>query len=192
MAKKIHITDKQFKHILKEEILYHGSHADFNEFDLAYALTGWGNMAYGYGIYLSNYKDAAKEYSKGGILYTVEVPKGYYLDSDKISAKEAISIALKFKDYYLSTEYGKEAYNGIENEFWEQECKYIGESECGLQLYGSISAILGNDKSTSEFLRTIGYIGIRCHTTNGSTGYKFINYVIFNPKDIKIISKEKQ
>lgn len=192
MGKKIYITEKQFKRILKEEILYHGSHADFNEFDLAYALTGWGEMAYGYGVYLSNYKDAAEEYSKGGILYTVEVPKGRYLDSDRIGAKEAMSIALKFKDYYLSTEYGKEAYKGLENEFWEQECKYIGKSTDGLQLYGSISTILGNDKAASEFLRNIGYLGIKCHAENRDAGFKFINYVIFNPKDIKIINKEKQ
>ena len=175
-----------------ESTLYHGSRADFNEFNLAYALTGWGEMAYGYGVYLSDYKDAAEEYSKGGILYTVEVPKGKYIDSDYINPKEAMSIALKFKDYYLSTEYGSSAYKGHENEFWESECKYVGTTDCGLNVYGSISSILGSDREASQFLRNIGYLGIKCHVKNRDTGFKFINYVIFDPKDIKIIKKEKQ
>ena len=190
--RRITISEAQFKRILKEEVLYHGSHANFDKFDLAYALTGWGEMAYGYGVYLSDYIDAAKEYSKGGILYTVEAPKGKYLDSDSISEKRAMDIAVKFKNYYLSTEYGKSAYGGLENEFWDNECKYIGKATYGLGLYGTISTILGSDKDASEFLRSIGYLGIKCHAENRDTGYKFINYVIFDPKDIKIVKKEKQ
>ena len=103
-----------------------------------------------------------------------------------------MSIALKFKDYYLSTEYGSSAYKGHENEFWESECKYVGTTDCGLNVYGSISSILGSDREASQFLRNIGYLGIKCHVKNRDTGFKFINYVIFDPKDIKIIKKEKQ
>ena len=191
MAKKIFITEKQFKLILKESVLYHGSHADFNEFDLAYVLSGWGQNAYGYGIYLSDCIESAKEYAKGGILYTTEVPDGRYLDSEHIDKKEAMNIAVKFMNYFLSTEYGKSAYGNCKNDFWEYECKYIGDAYDGLGIYGSISQILGDDKRTSEFLSKIGYIGIRCHATNGATGEKFCNYVIFNPKDIKITKKEQ-
>lgn len=55
----------------------------------------------------------------------------------------------------------------------------------GLQLYGTISTYLGDDKLTSEFIYTkLKKIGLK---------YKigeFQNVVMFNPNDIQIINKE--
>lgn len=176
---------------LDELELYHGSPHDFPEFDLAYLSSGWGQQAHGYGIYLTTNPKAAKAYSQGKLIYTVEVPEGRYL-KPSINGSEAMSVAKKFFKYYTTEhEYGREAYVGIENEFWEDECKYIGECRTGEDVYGTLASLIGSDKDTSEFLYRIGYKGLMINANDGSTGEKFINYVIFNAKDIKILKKEK-
>lgn len=184
------ITETQFKKLIKEMILYHGSCADFDEFDDRFLLTGVGQMAFGYGFYLTNNVEAARSYAMGGKLYTVEVPQGRYLNGDRISKKEAEAIAMKFFKYFLSTEYGREAYGENQREFWDMECSYIEESPDGNTLYGTISSILGSDKEASAWLHSIGYIGIEINASNGTTGEKFKNYLIFDKSDIKIISKK--
>ena len=70
---------------LDELDLYHGTNADFDKFDEKFYLTGIGEMAYGWGVYLSNSINTAKEYGPGGQIMTVEVPDGKYLDSRRIS-----------------------------------------------------------------------------------------------------------
>ena len=172
--------------------LFHGSPHDFNEFDFAYMSSGWGQQAYGYGAYLTTSYECAKEYSQGGIIYTVEIPDKGYLNLDRISPALAMRIARVFFNYYTKEhEYGSEVYAGYEREFWDEECKYIGHSTDGNTLYGTISSFLGSDKETSEFLHDkLGYKGLVWVHTNTETGKKFKNYVIFNPKDIKIIKKD--
>ncbi len=172
--------------------LFHGSPHDFDEFDFAYMSSGWGQQAYGYGAYLTTSYECAKEYSQGGMVYTVEIPDKGYLNLDKISPALAMKIARVFFNYYTKEhEYGSEAYAGYEREFWNEECKYIGDSTDGNTLYGTISSFLGSDKETSEFLyNKLGYKGLVWVHTNTETGKKFKNYVIFNPKDIKIIKKD--
>lgn len=172
--------------------LFHGSPHDFNEFDFAYMSSGWGQQAYGYGAYLTTSYECAKEYSQGGMVYTVEIPDKGYLNLDKISPALAMKIARIFFSYYTKEhEYGSEAYAGYEREFWNEECKYIGDSTDGNTLYGTISSLLGSDKETSEFLHDkLGYKGLVWVHTNTETGKKFKNYVIFDPKDIKIIKKD--
>lgn len=172
--------------------LFHGSPHDFNEFDFAYMSSGWGQQAYGYGAYLTTNYECAKEYSQGGMIYTVEIPDKGYLNLDRISPALAMRIARVFFNYYTKEhEYGSEAYAGYEREFWDEECKYIGDSTDGNTLYGTISSLLGSDKETSEFLHDkLGYKGLVWVHTNTETGKKFKNYVIFNPNDIKIIKKD--
>lgn len=172
--------------------LFHGSPHDFDKFDFAYMSSGWGQQAYGYGAYLTTSYECAKEYSQGGIVYTVEIPDKGYLNLDKISPALAMKIARVFFNYYTKEhEYGSEAYAGYEREFWNEECKYIGNSTDGNTLYGTISSFLGSDKETSEFLHDkLGYKGLVWVHTNTETGKKFKNYVIFDPKDIKIIKKD--
>ena len=172
--------------------LYHGTRADFNKFDTAYLLSGIGEMAHGYGFYLTNSKATANDYAAGGQVLTVEVPDGKYLDGESIKPSEALSIARKFFKYYLNTEYGQTAYKGMENDFWKYECSAIAESPNGEYIYNTISTFLDSDKEASEWLRGIGYVGMKLPTENGRTGEPFVNYLIFDPEDIKIIKKEKQ
>jgi hypothetical protein len=173
--------------------LFHGSPHDFEEFDFAYMSSGFGKQMFGYGAYLTTSYECAKEtYSQGKNVYTVEIPDKGYLSNEKITPAYAMKVARIFFNYYTKEhEFGREAYVGNEDEFWENECKYIGQCRDGKHLYGTISSILGSDKDTSEFLyNKIGLKGLVWVETNGSTGEKFKNYVMFNPKDIKIIKKD--
>ena len=170
--------------------LYHGTRADFNKFDTAYLLSGLGEMAHGYGFYLTDSEATANDYAAGGQVLTVEVPNGKYLDSASIKPSEALTIARQFYKYYLNTEYGQSAYKGMENDFWEYECSAIAKSPNGEYVYNTISTFLGSDKEASEWLRGIGYVGMRMPTENGRTGEPFVNYLIFNPEDMHIVKKQ--
>lgn len=173
-----------------ELVLYHGTQANFDVFDQSYINTGWGKQEYGYGFYLTDYYQAAKEYSKGGKVIKVYVPGKKYLSYKGITLSEKRNIANKFFKYYTEVdEYGKEAYSTpeLKKDFWNEECKYLIECNDGGDIYGTIASILGSDKETSEFLKSIGYVGIKFPCSNGRTGEKFTNYVIFDAKDIEII-----
>lgn len=171
--------------------LYHGSQADFSEFDLAYLSSGWGKQLYGYGVYLIDNPEGAKQYSRGGLVYTAKVPNGPYLSYKSISRASAMKIARDFFKYYTTeNEYGKEAYKGYEREFWNEECKYLCDCQNGGDIYGTIASIVGDDKETSEFLYREGYKGIKWVDVTADE-IKNTNYVIFNPKDITILKKEK-
>ena len=175
---------------LDELDLYHGTNADFDKFDENFYLTGIGEMAYGWGVYLSNSINTAKEYGPGGQIMTVEVPDGKYLDSRRISKSEASKIAHAFYKFFLSSEHGQ-VYKGSEKEFWDYECSCLENVPDGSYLYGTISTFLGSDKEASEWLHSIGYVGLKFPGHNSNTGEKFMNYVIFDANDVKIIKKEQ-
>lgn len=175
---------------LDELDLYHGTNADFDKFDEKFYLTGIGEMAYGWGVYLSNSINTAKEYGPGGQIMTVEVPDGKYLDSRRISKSEASKIARAFYKFFLSSEHGQ-VYKGSEKEFWDYECSCLENVPDGSYLYGTISTFLGSDKEASEWLHSIGYVGLKFPGHNSNTGEKFMNYVIFDANDVKIIKKEQ-
>lgn len=196
-GRKDYAWESKIKRYIMEAIdeleLLHGSPHEFDKFDFAYMSTGCGQQAFGYGAYLTTEYECAKEYAQGNFIYTVEIPDKKYLNGDRVSSSLAMKVARIFFKYYMTEdEYGSELYKGHENEFWNTECKYIGDSTDGNTLYGSVSSFLGSDKRTSEFFHDrLGYTGLVWTATNGSTGKKFKNYVIFDANDIKILRKEK-
>lgn len=190
------VTDTRLSRIIRETLdeieLFHGTTADFNNFDEAYISSGWGEQAYGYGFYLTTSRNTAEAYSRGGHVLKVEVPKGKYLSYRSISENDKRRIAnLLFKWYTTEHEYGREAYSDTEARkyFWEDYITSILDSENGGDVYGNIAATIGSNKDTSKFLHRIGYVGIKIPCVNEDTKEKFWNYVIFDPKDIKIIEK---
>ena len=168
--------------------LYHGTHADFDHFSEDFYLTGIGEMAYGWGVYLTNSINTAKEYSPGGQIMTVEVPDGKYLNSERIGKDEASKLARAFYRFYLNGK-GAEIYKGSEQEFWDYECKYLETVPDGSYMYGTVSTFLGSDKEASEWFHSMGYAGLKFPGHNANTGEKFMNYVIFDANDVKIINK---
>lgn len=173
-------------------LLYHGTQANFGVFDRKYINSGWGEQEYGYGFYFTDYYECAKEYSRNGVVIEVSVPKAKYLSYRSITRADAMAIARKFFKYYTEVnDYGQEAYPDEEarRDFWNEECKYLAECSDGGEIYGTIASMLGDNKETSEFLRSLGYVGIKFPASDGSTGKRFTNYVIFDEKDIEIIKK---
>lgn len=176
--------------IIKEEInnyliAYHGSNADFNNFDLAYVNTGAKRQDYGYGVYLTFNPEGTKYY--GDKRYTVQIPskKSLYLDEDVALSSTFMNKVIRLVYSYL-IKIDKESYSDpySRNDLYE-DLKSSFISCDGLQLYGTISTYLGDDKLTSEFIYTkLKKIGLK---------YKigeFQNVVMFNPKDIQIVNKE--
>lgn len=201
MRRKVIFTENQFNYVLKSSIkesvsemeLFHGTRADFDKFDFAYLSTGWGKQAYGYGFYLTDSYEAAQEYSCGGKVYKVEVPDGMYLLSDTITRREAENIARKLYYYMINErEDSQEAYgdDDAKKSLWDYEVSYVGKSRTGVDVYGTVASILGSDEETSNFLKSIGYTGIKIFDDSPNIGENITTYVIFNADDIKVISKE--
>lgn len=179
--------------VMDELNLYHGTNADFDNFDVAYMSTGWGQQAHGYGFYLTDCYEAAKDYSCGGKVMEVKVPDGKYLSDKRISPREKQVIAHTFFKYYTEElDYGKEAYPDAQarNEFWQYEVSCILNCDDGAYVYGTVASLLGSNEDASNFLHDkLGYVGITIHTKHGETGEPITTYVIFNPNDIEILNK---
>jgi hypothetical protein len=186
------------RNVLNEAVdelnLYHGTHADFDKFDVAYLSTGWGQQAHGYGFYLTDCYEAAKDYSGGGKVMEVKVPDGKYLSDKKISQREKQVIARTFFKYYTEElDYGREAYPDAQarNDFWQYEVSCILNCDDGAYVYGTVASLFGSNEDASNFLHDkLGYVGITIHTKHGVTGEPITTYVIFNPNDIEILNKD--
>ena len=167
---------------------FHSSNADFEGFDLAYVNTGTKHQDYGYGIYLC-YTDF-KINAYGNIKYTVEIPskKSLYLEADK-----EISTPLKNKTIKLL--YNTILKNDEDGSYGDiyakrelmQDIVSSFEYIDGLSLYGTLSYYLGSDKNASEFIyNKLNKIGLKYNLNSN-----FPCVVMYNPKDIRIIKKEK-
>ena len=198
MKKTVKITEKQLHNIVKSVIceamkemdLYHGTKADFDQFDLAYMSTGWGKQAHGYGFYLIDDYEAAKSYSLGGQIMTVQVPDKGYLSDKKISMTEKKRIANKLYRLFTVDDPDRRLSYQTEQEkrdCWEYEIKCILDCYDGNYVYGTVNALLGDDKETTQFLHNLGYVGLKVpdEVTHSTI------YVIFDPNDMKIIKKDK-
>lgn len=186
---KIKLNENQLKKLIVNEIsnltAYHGSNADFNQFDLGFVNSGNKMQAYGYGIYVALNKEAAEHYGK--VLYIVEIPKSdkKYLNAFQVYDKKYVSnILKKLFNYLLKIE--PDIYKGSENELW-QELESIIDNYDGLTIYGTAESYLGSDKEASQFFEKLGFYGIKWIDSNDKNNE---NAVIFNPKNIKIIKKE--
>lgn len=76
------MVKKSIKRILSENIetelqAWHGSQADFNNFDMSFMGTGEGNQTYGWGIYLTDVKDTGRWYAA-----TISVRNNKDVDKD--------------------------------------------------------------------------------------------------------------
>lgn len=122
------------------------------------------------------------------ILYTVEIPDDNgknYLHYDKADVKTNEKVKQELITKLLQTE----EYKGHEKEL-KQELSAINENTTGRGLYGTLQSYLG-DKEASEFLSSLGFIGLSYPAQYRSGGREdgAKNYVIFNEKDLKITDK---
>lgn len=176
-------TIREFITEINETTAYHNSEVDFDNFDLAYVGTGTKEQAYGYGVYLSYSPEGAQGY--GSKQYTVEIPSDdkKYLIADKNYSKQFMTkIINKLYKFLISDE--ESGYQNASRELWD-ELQYMYSSTDGLHIYGTISSYLGSDKDASEFLNSLGIIGLKYKEMDNIE-----NVVIFDEKNIKILSKK--
>lgn len=158
-------------------ILYHGSHKQFEQFDLDCALTGNKKVKFGYGIYLSSSFRSAAHYSyredmEHRYIYEVEIPE---LNDDN-------SLEFKTKVSRSIIERAKERLNrGI-------PIKAMDDGKCFRLFIASLfkdDGAIEAERNASLFLDSIGVIGIRwpyCWK-NPALGF---NVAVFNAEYIRI------
>lgn len=180
---------------IRQQKVYHGSGADFDAFDFSHMGEGTGNKAFGWGGYVSESEGVGRMYiGEKGQLYSIEIPDdngSNYLHFDKPIGGDMVR---KVKDalyqYILSSD--EEGYSDNKSRYaLKADIEVIDANTKGGDVYGTVSDFLGGDKQASEFLSSIGFVGISYPTgfRSGVTTDNTRNYVIFNENDLKIVDK---
>lgn len=185
--------------------VYHGSGAKFDRFDHSHMGEGEGNQAFGWGTYVTEVEGIGRTYAKAAAkydgkqpkrnLYTVEIPENNgdnYLDwSKKIN-----DIGEDFLTGIDNKLYNEEGWHRVESggltRFTKGEKTIVLNPNATVaDVYEELSVGLGSPKSASEFLNSLGYIGISypAEYMSGGRSDGARNYVIFNENDAKIIGR---
>ena len=100
--------------IMLFQTAYHGSGANFDKFDTeSYGLSGEGSMSFGYGTYLTDNEDIAREYANRQSLRTADIPReleairNYMLDngvSFDIAKRDILQSWLRYADSHEKKE----------------------------------------------------------------------------------------
>ena len=193
--------------------VYHGSGADFTEFDFDHMGEGAGDQVFGWGGYVTSSKEIGKSYANlndAKNLYEVNIPDdngSNYLDwyaEAKPELKEKIreyieketDPELKALPIYKEAEqrfhdeegddksFDKEMINDAIEEF--DRSKTVGD-------YYEALCMRSAPKYASKFLSSLGYTGFKypAGTIMGGTKEGDMNYVIFKPEDMQIAEHEK-
>lgn len=184
--------------------VYHGSGAKFDRFDHSHMGEGEGNQAFGWGTYVTEVEGIGRTYAKAAAanydgkqpkrnLYTVEIPEDNgdnYLDwSKKIN-----DIGEDFLTEIDNKLYNEDGWRRVESggltRFTKGEKTIVlNPNATGADNYEELSVGLGSPKSASEFLNSLGYIGISypAEYMSGGRSDGAKNYVIFNENNAKII-----
>lgn len=185
--------------------VYHGSGAKFDRFDHSHMGEGEGNQAFGWGTYVTEVEGIGRTYAKAAAkydgkqpkrnLYTVEIPENNgdnYLDwSKKIN-----DIGEDFLTEIDNKLYNEEGWHRVESggltRFTKGEKTIVLNPNATVaDVYEELSVGLGSPKSASEFLNSLGYIGISypAEYMSGGRSDGARNYVIFNENDAKITGR---
>lgn len=223
---------------------YHGSGADFTEFDFDYMGEGAGSQAFGWGGYVTSSKEIGKSYATmmdndGTRLYMGRVYrsavkfKNKYPTLDSFMSDEKVQERFKrnqftekeVEEYYNERLKDAEPYhnmyevdipddNGKNYLNWygdapkklvdrvkkdfgisDEDAKHVMDeyNGSGQGLYRLVSMFsgdtrMGSDKEASKYLSSLGFTGIKypAGTIMGGAEKGDMNYVIFNPGDMKI------
>lgn len=173
-----------------EQSAWHGTQYDFREFLLEMIGAGEGRQAHGWGLYLSEKREAASSY--GGKLYHVDIP-----DNDVLIDKQKTYDAQPAK---VRKSLGK-LVHGLTLEQLENwgDVRRLGKEKVvaeimdtlsesdGMNIYGTISDLVDGQQEASELLNQYGIKGITYHDEQSGRGF-----VIFDDKAISIIEKFNQ
>lgn len=185
--------------------VYHGSGAKFNRFDHSHMGEGEGNQTFGWGTYVTEVEGIGRTYAKAAAKYDGKQPKRnlYTVEIPEDNGDNYLAWSKKINDI------GEDFLTGIDNKLYNEEGWHRVESG-GLtrftkgektivlnpnattaDVYEELSVGLGSPKSASEFLNSLGYIGISypAEYMSGGRSDGARNYVIFNENDAKITGR---
>ena len=193
--------------------VYHGSGADFTEFDFDHMGEGAGDQVFGWGGYVTSSKEIGKSYAElmdNHNIYEVNIPDdngSNYLDyyaGAKPELKEEIrehiekGVDPEFKALQIYKEaekrfHDEEGYDkSFEDEIINDAIEEFDRSKTVGDYYEAL-CIFSTPKLASEFLSSLGYTGIKypAGTIMGGAKEGDMNYVIFKPEDMQIAEHEK-
>lgn len=179
---KINSTIPTYKTLLdnmiEETIGYTGSPNDFDEFSVDAIKR---QTQHGYGFYITKNKDIAVYYArKFGVVYTVEIPDDeYFLNENAELINQDKEIQEKLSNIYVKL-FKKKKYGDYIADNWSDD-------DTGKEIYNNIQDTLQSPEKASALLLKHGIKGIKFD--DAQLG---ICYVVFSPKDIKILKKERQ
>lgn len=188
--------------------LYHGSKNNFNEFEIPKFHDNGGTL--GYGIYLTDSIERAKSYANdSGYLYTVEL-NDELTNSKPLSAKEVtltVNQVAQIIEKVAQKQIDEEEYPYILSD-WEEPtsettmdagnqaivkriAQKILDDTDDLNIINGISNQLGGNDSGAQMLNPVlNEMNIHYAVLDVDYYDKSKEYVVFNPDDIKISSKQ--
>ena len=191
-----------------EDTLYHGSKNNFDEFEIPKYHTNGGTL--GYGIYLTDSIERAKSYANdSGYLYTVEL-NDELTNSKPLSAKEVtltVNQVAQIIEKVAQKQIDEEEYPYILSD-WEEPtsettmdagnkaivkriAQNIVDDTDDLNIINGISNQLGGNDSGAQMLNPVlNEMNIHYAVLDVDYYDKSKEYVVFNPDDIKISSKQ--
>lgn len=173
-----------------EQSAWHGTQYDFREFLLEMIGAGEGRQAHGWGLYLSEKREAASSY--GGKLYHVDIPDNDVLideqktyDAQPAKVRKSLGKLVHGLTLEQLENWGDVRRLGKEKVVAEI-MDTLSESD-GMNIYGTISDLVDGQQEASELLNQYGIKGITYHDEQSGRGF-----VIFDDKAISIIEKFNQ
>lgn len=131
----------------------------------------------------------------GRNLYTVEIPEdngSNYLDWEKrINETEADILTEIDNKLYNEEGWSRVESSGLTRFTKGKKTIVLNPTATGADLYAELSVGLGSPKTASEFLNSLGYVGISypAEYMSGGRSDGARNYVIFNEADMKIVDR---
>ena len=157
-------------------IVFHGTDAQFDEFDTEKIGSSDKRELGGWGIYFSDDPQVSKQYiTQKGQIKKYEIRNGNFLDLDDTLSSGAGEIILN----------GIKQLDDVSEDDIEQfESDYVGYEydTTNMQSYEWLSYVLGSSKNASLFLKKLGYDG---NIFKDKTIPDATNYVIYNTRIIK-------
>lgn len=171
--KKLIITESQLKRLIYESIsVWHGSDRKFGTFDISKVGSGDGKSIGGWGIYFSDSKEVSQRYfTKNGFVKEFDIQQGNYFDLDEPASDDGSRIIEGLRELNID-----------ENVIDQLQTDYLDYWDVtNKQVYEWLSYVLGDEKSASLFLKSLGYIG---NTFVDKWDRDARNYVVFDVNSI--------
>ena len=170
---KIIITESQLRTLLPEGInVWHGSDRNFDKFDIDKVGSGDGKSLGGWGIYFSDSREVSERYfTTNGFVDEYEIRDGNYFDLDQPASEDGDRIINGLESMGV----GEDEIEELRTDYIEQSQNYGDVSN--KQVYEWLSYVLGDEKSASLFLKSLGYVG---NTFMDKWNTDARNYVVFD------------